>query len=199
MIVSWLMSILALGTWALARKWSVEIVGIEKFTRAVRGWSKDFDPPKRNVQVLFGRLGRALRDDVRNRITTQGGGSWAPLGKWARARTGRRKALITERSRVKFSKRPNSVRIFYAPRSDKWDLTDHHEGFTTPGFSGKKLTIPLRNPSALKVKGSSITILSAKPSVVPARKIWTSPPRALAIARPIIHRWATDIIRKRAK
>ncbi len=180
------------------RRPGVTIIGIEKLKKAVRGWRSDFEPSKGQVKVLFFSLGRAVRDDVKKRITSQGHGKWKPLSKWTKARTGRAKALITERSRVKFIVKPRRVEIGYAPRSSDWNLTKHHHGFRTSGFKGKKVTIPLRNPAALKTKGNSITILSAKPSVIPARTIWTPTGTLLRIAHPIISRWTRRQLEKRA-
>lgn len=177
----------------------IRIVGLDKLRRAARGWKGDFDPTQRQVKVLFGALGRKLRDDVRRRITTQGDGSWAPLSKWTRARTGRRKALITERRRVVFIVKPKRLDIVYLERSSEWDLTSHHRGFTTPGFRGKKAVIPLRNPSALGVKGNSITIFSAKPSKVPARPVWTPRNKILRILKPITSAWVRKQLEKRAR
>lgn len=183
----------------MALKPGITFVGLDKIRRAARGWKDDFQPNKRQVKVLFGALGRKVRDDVRKRITTQGDGSWAPLSKWTRARTGRRKALITERSRVTFIVKPNRVEIVYIERSNNWNLTKHHRGFKNSGFSGKKVTIPLRNPGALKVSGNSLTILSAKPSVVPARTVWTPAGKLRRIALPVVNAWARKQLEKRAR
>lgn len=189
----------ARGQETLASGLNVTVVGLEKVKAALRGWEDDFEPGKRQVRVLFGRIGRVLRDDVRDRISSQGdGGSWKKLSKWTRARTGRRKALITERSRVTYIVKPRRLEIAYAERSSQWNLTKHHHGFQTPGFRGKKAVIPLRNPGPLGAKGNALTIFSAKPSVVPARPIWTPETKLLRIVNPITRVWVNQQLSKRA-
>jgi hypothetical protein len=179
---------------------SIKFVGLDRLKRGVRGIDDDFTPTKRQVRVLFGALGRAVRNDVRKNITTQGNGSWDKLSKWTRARTGRRKALVTERSRIKFRIRnTRRVEIGYEERESGWNLTDHHRGFTSSGFKGKKVVIPLRNPKPLGVTDDKITILSAKPSVVPSRKVWGSLNRTVKIVRVVANRWMKQIVAKRVK
>lgn len=151
--------------------------------------------------VLMGRLGRAFRDDARLRITNQDGGNYAPLSKWTRARTGRRKALVTEKKNISFivSGAKSIVVIGHTAKGD-WSLNMHEKGFVTPGFSGFSTIIPLKNPSALSgVRGNRITIRGAKPSIVPARRVYATKVEATTIIRPIIEDWLRKIIRRAAK
>lgn len=177
----------------------ITIIGLDKIRKAVKGWSDDFNPNKRQVRVLFNRLGRPLRDDVKARITSQGEGTWPALSKWTRARTGRRKALLTERSRITFLTKPRRLEIVYLERSRDWNLTKHHRGFTTKGFSNKKVTIPLKNPRPLGTTKKALTIRQAGPSIVPARPVWTPPGKVLRIMQPIVSRWTREQLEKRAK
>jgi hypothetical protein len=153
---------------------------------------------RRNVQKttpLFNRFGRALRDDARRRITTQDGGKYDKLSKWTRARTGRRKALITERKNI--SHMIVGSRLLIGHTATGWNIAMHEKGFTTPGFSGRTVVIPLKNPAALRdVKKNFIAIRGAKESVVPARKVFANKDEALTIMKPIITDWLNKIIKR---
>ena len=91
-------------------------------------------------------LGRKLRDDARLRITTQDGGQYEPLSKWTRARTGRRKALITERKHISFRLVGGKTLIVgHTPVKGDWSLAQHEDGFTTPGLGpGRTIGIPMK-------------------------------------------------------
>jgi len=155
----------------------------------------------RNVQKttpLFNRIGRGLRDDARRRITTQDGGNYAPLSKWTRARTGRRKALVTEKKNIGF--KMIGGRLLIGHTATGWNISMHEKGFITPGFKGRTVTIPLRNPSALKnVKGNTITIRGAKASIVPARRVFPNENEAVTIIKPIINDWLNKIVKRAAR
>lgn len=147
----------------------------------------------RKTKSLFNMFGRGIRDDARNRITTQDNGTYPKLGKWARARTGRRKALITERKNISFKLVGNNLVIGHTATG--WNIQDHEKGFTTPGFVGKPVTIPLRNPNALEgVTGNSISIRRAKASNVPARRVFATEREAVKIMQPIADAWLKKII-----
>lgn len=176
---------------------SVAFIGADRLRRGIRGLDDDFTPTKREMRILFGALGRTMRNDVKKNITTQGQGSWPKLSKWTRAKTGRRKALITERKRITFVIKPRRVEIGYQERSADWNLTKHHRGFTTTGFKGKKVTIPLKNPRPLGIKSETITILSAKPSVVPARNVWGTLRRTVKVGKVVTNKWMLRIVQKR--
>jgi len=144
---------------------------------------------------LFNRIGRSLRDDARKRITTQDNGAYDKLSKWTRARTGRRKALITERKNISFQM--IGSRLIIGHTATGWDITMHERGFVTPGFTGKTVTIPLKNPTALRnIQGNSITIRGAKPSVVPARRVFSTESEALAIIENEAEAWVRKIVQR---
>lgn len=174
---------------------SIRVTGIVETQRGIKQIMRNVNKTK----TLFSRLGRGLRNDARRRITTQDGGQYAPLSKWTRARTGRRKALTTEKKNISFMM--IGSRLLIGHTATGWSLNMHEKGFITPGFSGKSVTIPLRNPSALKnVKGNSITIRGAKASVVPARRVFPNEGEAVTIIKPIIEDWLNKIIKRaRAK
>jgi len=144
---------------------------------------------------LFTRIGRRLRDDARRRITTQDNGNYPGLSKWTRARTGRRKALITERKNITFKVIRGNLIVGHQADGD-WTIEQHEKGFVTPGFT-KPVTITLKNPSALKdVTGNSITIRGAKASVVPARRVFATEAEAGVIIQDEADKWLRDIIRR---
>ncbi len=147
------------------------------------------------TSVLSSRMGRALRDDARRRITTQGDGTWEPLGKWAKARTGRRKVLITERKNITFRLIGGQLVIGHQS-SGTWSLDDHARGFTTrPKVPA---LIPLKRPKLLGLPSDQKTHLlrRAKPSVVPARRVFPTEPEASQILKPIVGRWVAEIIKR---
>lgn len=160
--------------------------GIDKIMRDVK-----------KTKVLLNRLGRAFRQDARTRITTQNVGSYPKLSKWTRARTGRRKAFVNEKKNITFRASNNIVQIGH--NASGWSLADHEKGFTTPGFSGMAITIPLKNPKALRdVTGHSITIRGAKESVVPARRVFATKGEGLIIIKPIAETWIKNIVKRSA-
>ena len=168
---------------------SIVITGV---TETQRGIKKIFRDTKK-TGVLFNRLGRAFRDDARRRITTQDGGTYDKLSPWTRARTGRRKAFVTEKKNITF--RIVGDRLDVGHFATGWSFAMHEQGFITPGFKGKAVTIPLKNPAALRdIRGNSITIRSSKASVVPARQVFANPAQAQAILSRITRNWINKII-----
>lgn len=173
---------------------NITITGVTATKKGIRNIIRDL----KKTGVVYNRLGRALRDDARNRITTQDNGNYDKLSKWTRARTGRRKALITERKNINFRISGGTLVIGHSAKGD-WNIEMHEKGFRTPGFSGRSVTIPLKNPRALKnVSGNSITIRGAKESVVPARRVFSTEAEATRIGEPIVVRWIKDIIKRNA-
>lgn len=177
----------------------IKVLGLPELKAALAGYERAFNPNSREQRALFNQLGRAGRDLVRNQITTQGRGTWKPLSKWTQAKTGRRKALITERNRITFRVKPRRVEIVYEERSNDWNLTKHHKGFVNQGFQGKVVTIPLKRPSALGLTRTAITIRKARPAEVPARNVWTDLPTLRNMTETIASKWVLDVLRKRGK
>lgn len=170
---------------------NVTFTGIRDLQRALKRYDRSFKPNSRQVKTLFTQLGRKGRDRVKKNITEQK--NFAPLAPFTRARTGRRKALITERSRIKFSVKTRHVEIGYDTRSLKWDLTKHHKGFTSKG-TNKTMLIPLRNPKIIGMDQNLIILFGRKASVIPARPVWGNINQILGYVGPTARLWVRKII-----
>ena len=158
--------------------------------RAVRAALKGIDKALiAERPALFQTLGRLLQDDVRQRMDSRGGGSWAPPSKWILAKKNARSALAGQSSRVRFQVFPDKLAIFFASPG-QWTLTQHNDGFTVQP-DGSRVTIPLQNPSALSLPGSAKTFsfLSRRASVVPPRRSWPTEAEALAKIQAPLSVW----------
>lgn len=175
----------------------VSFVGLDRAKRSIRGLGDDLVVTKGEVRTLLRALGRGGRDIAKKQITTQGGGNWPKLSKWTRARTGRRRALTTERERITFRLKPAKAEVVYAERSNDWNLTKHHKGFTTKGTRNKRVTVPLRNPAVLRVKRPAISFKNSQDSVTPARNVWGTQAQHNAMAQAETDRWVRRLIAKR--
>lgn len=144
---------------------------------------------KAGMMPLFNESGRALRDFTQKRISTSDGGNWKPVSKWIRAKKNTTKALAGMQSRIKFKSMPTQMELYFESPGN-WAISDHDKGFTV-GATGKRVTIPLRNPAALGLpsKALSFSFISRRDSVVPARKVWPTDKEAEAILVPIVSRW----------
>jgi len=150
----------------------------------------------KRTDPLMNAIGRALRDDARRRITTQDGGTYAPLSKWTRAQTGRRKALITERKNISFKLVGGVLQIGHQSPGN-WSIQQHEKGFVEQNASE---TITLRNPKALKdVRGTQFFVKNPKASVVPARKVFANNAEAESIARKKANEWVKKIVTRENK
>ena len=157
--------------------------GLNKIKRALK-----------RTNVLLNGIGRSLRDDAKRRITTQDGGSYAPLSKWTRAQTGRRKALLPLRSGITFKLAGGILQVGHDSGSTLWNIGMHEKGFIQ---SNKSEMITLRNPRALKdVRGTQFFLRSPKPSVTPARKVFANKAEAESIAKIKAEAWVKNIVGK---
>lgn len=155
--------------------------------------------PKRFRKMLLTRLARAGQKMTRRNITTQGGGTWAPLSDWTKAQTGRRKALVTIRKFVGI-KRANanatkSATVFRSP--GLWSLTQHHQGFVERP-TGKVVKIDLKRPTALgsKLKSKvSVTFKDNREKVVPARPVWPRGRKLKLLVVREVRAWRTKFNR----
>lgn len=180
-------------------KSEVKPVGFRELRRALELTKGDFKAPSKRVTVLFNRVGRALRDDARNRITTQGEGKWKPLSKWTRAKTGRRKALITERRNIIYSNKGTRVEVIHRSPSPNWNLNKHAAGFTRPAVR-KRVRIPLRQPSLLGVKTPFIILpRGSRATKTPARNVWGTIAQQRNVFIPITRNWLAETLNNRAK
>lgn len=119
------------------------------------------------------QLGRALRDEVRRRFTTQGDGSWAPLSPWTVATTGRRKPLIGLRDRIHSRIVGDDVaEVYFDAPSDEWSIDMHDKGFISPAVEGKRMAWSLARPSAVGMRRQYISLQSRGASIIPARRVW---------------------------
>ncbi len=171
---------------------TITVTGVELTKKGMAKLNRDLS----RTSVLSNRMGRALRDDARRRITTQGDGTWEPLSKWTMARTGRKKALIKERVKITFKLIGGQLVISH-DSDGAWTLRQHEQGFTTA--PDVPATIKLKRPRLLGVTGNTIHIRQAKESVTPARRVFATEPEANRIVRPIVKKWGADIIKRSRK
>ena len=177
---------------------TIKTVGLDRVKRKLREYKQDFSAGSPEHARLMTALGRAGRDYGRKRITTQGDGSWAPLSKWTRAKTGRRKALITERQNIKYRKTRLGVEIFHDSPSPNWSLATHARGFTRPAVRGK-VVIPLKVPSILGVNKPYIVLPKGSPATVtPPRPVFENDDTVMRkVIRPQIRLWLQELRSKR--
>lgn len=168
---------------------TLTITGVELTKKGISKLKRDLG----RTSVLSNRMGRALRDDARRRITTQGDGSWAPMSKWTAARTGRKKLLISERPKITFKLIGGRLVVGHDSGAG-WSLQDHERGFTTP--PEVPATIALKRPKILGISTSEIHIRRAKESVTPARRVFATEAETVKIAKPIVIKWVNDILRR---
>ena len=139
-------------------------------------------------RILMREIGRQMRDRVRKNITEQKGPSgqpWPKLSKWTRAQTGRRKALVTLRTRIKFQATPKKVTVFFQTRDDGWDLSMHDEGFTEQA-TNKFAVVKLKKPGVLRTNKEEMVFRDTKPKVVPARPVWSDAKQMARVVEPIV-------------
>jgi hypothetical protein len=181
---------------------ALKITGIDRIKRALLDLELSLSARGR-LPVLMNRIGRALRDDAKRRILTQDNGQWAQLGKWQRAKTGRRKVFVKESQRIHFktlSSAAGAITIIYYNQRGNWKLTDHAPGFTLAPH-GKFVTVALADarPLRLPVGTPSVTFRWKRPSVIPARRVFADRAQVEKIARPIIDAWMMELKQKAEK
>lgn len=172
-------------------------IGIKEFQRTLKAIKKDLTPAtSKRIPVLNTRVGRGLRDAARQRITTQGDGKWKPLSKWTRAKTGRRKALITERKNIVYERTTTSVRIIHKSPSAEWSLNTHAKGFTRPAVR-KRVRIPLKQPKLLGVSKPYIILpRGSRATKTPARNVWGTVTEQRNTFIPIVRKWMRETMTK---
>lgn len=175
---------------------TIKIRGLDKVKRALLDLEMSLSP-RGGMSVLGNRIGRVLRDDARAAITRQ---DWPELGKWQRAKTGRRKVFIKERERIHTETLiPHNgfITIVYYNQRGDWKLTDHAAGYTLQPH-GKFVTVKLADgrPLRLPANAEKITFRWKRPSVVPARRVFADRDRAEALIRPVILKWLNELKRK---
>ena len=114
------------------------------------------------------------------------------------ARTGRKKALITERKNISFKIIGGQLVIGHTS-DGPWTLEDHERGFTTP--PKVPALIALKRPTLLGFPSTQKTHLlrRARESVVPARRVFATERETVDIVQPIVIQWVKDIIARSRK
>ena len=143
-----------------ARRVAKQLREIEKELRADRG---AFD------RVVMREAAKKLRKLVRTNLRTGGQGSWAPLARSTRERTGRTLPLSTLVNRIRFRSRARGTRyeVYFLQRSPNWDLTQHHNGYRVSATRNTRMAWRL-------AAGGTVVISNRKAFSVPARKVWPS-------------------------
>lgn len=119
------------------------------------------------------RVGKVLRDAVRQRFITSGDGKWAPLSPWTEAKTGRRKPLMNMRHRIHYRVTgPGGVEIYFDAPSSEWSIEDHDRGNVSPAVEDRRMAFPLRRPAAIGASGEYMVFNRRRASRTPARRIW---------------------------
>lgn len=141
----------------------------------------------------------ALRENVRRRIVTQDGATWKPVSKWIRAKKNARKPLAGMQNRVKSRVLGSRRAEVFFESPGNWTLTQHHDGFPQPqvgpedAYVNPRVVLDIVNPRPLGLNASGkFAFVPWRQWSTPARRIWTSETEAVAIAEPLVARWAND-------
>jgi hypothetical protein len=187
---------------------TVTVVGMRGLSTAIRKIEEHIGTGARGRRQLLGRLGRMARDETRGNITTQGGGGWKKLSRWTQAKTGRRKALLPLRGRIKHRYDAETAEVYFEQTSPFWNLDTHHFGRTSRPVKNKHMRIPIPfNRGQIKAftgggRGSfgtsfgSITIYNRKASVLPARPVWASKRQLQAGVQTGLRNWLRELEQK---
>ncbi len=145
---------------------------------------------------LMNKLAAGGRDITRRNITTQGGGRWAPMSKWTRAQTGRRKLFVTLRKYIvakKASARAMRASVVFRSPGD-FSLTQHHTGYTDPA-KGDVVKIALKKPGALGLspKTTVKAFVDKRSRTVPARPVWPSTRQVAILIRKETAKWRRQL------
>lgn len=160
--------------------------------KKIRSMMQQFRPSRK--RRLMRVIGRKLRDEVRNRFTTQGNGTWRPLSAWTQATTGRKKALITLRDRIQMRLiSEDEVQVIFDAPTDEWSIDMHHRGFTSPKVDGKRMAFQLARPSAVGRKSNMMVLNRRRASVIPARRVWLTPTETRAVVNREIELFAAQV------
>jgi len=141
------------------------------------------------------RIAGALRDKVRNRFSTQGDGTWAPLSDWTRARTGRRKALMPLQRRIKSRVEGDRAEVYFDAPTDEWNIEMHNRGFKSKAVEDKRMVIPMASGGSIGVRGSRLIIKNRRMSVIPARRIWLTASETRATLNEELDAFAAELER----
>lgn len=143
-----------------------------------------------NLRPVYRRTAAHMRDYVRQTITSQGRSKpYQPLAPTTVLKTGRRKALLELRPRIKSSYSSQNAIVFFEKMSPHWDDLSHHFGFRSKAVVNKRMILPNR-------KGKTIHFTSRKESVIPAREIWPNDREIKSEIVPLFNKFIKEAIRK---
>ena len=170
----------------------IRVQGDEALAEALNQIARE---ARRKKRPLLTTLGRVIRTQVKKRITTSDGGSWAKPSKWTKAKKGRRKSLVGTGKLIR-SKSSNRLVAIFAVVTGNWTMTDHHHGFIKPP-TGNRVFLSLRKPSALNPNpGPSFSFISRRESVTPARRIWSNTAEVVTIINKHGIIWLRKVVAK---
>ena len=166
-------------------------MGVQVDDRALRGSLRRLKAHLGKLRPVYAQASRHMRDYVRKTITLQGRlKPYQQLSWWTRSKTGRRKALITLRPRIKAAWNNTEGVVYFDPVSTAWHIDQHHTGYISKAISGKRMVVPKSGGGVLAV------FTSRKESKVPAREIWPSQRAAAREIQPILKKWLDTGARK---
>lgn len=142
------------------------------------------------LSSLLALVAADFQQEVQKNLNTQGGvyGRWVPASKWIVAKEGRSKLFPDAAERIRVQATPSRAAVvFDAPGN--YTLTQHQDGFTIPP-TGTRITLDLKQPSALGITRSKFSFVSTRPSRVPPRRMWPTDQAAKKTAEPLVVQWA---------
>lgn len=189
-------------------------VTLENGVEAQAFFAKVNEAIRTELPSLFRSLGDVYVADVKRRIVTSDGGSWAPASKWLRAKTGQSKVLLGVEKYIKARISNNKLSIVSTARS--FSLSDHDKGFTNavegPGEKhdehgrvvlnikdGRPLNLytEMRKRRGVAAPVSqTFAFIARKAGVTPARKIWPTVPEAISLGQPIGFKWLEALVKQ---
>lgn len=124
--------------------------------------------------IIMRRTVRQIRDDIKQKLLTGGGGRWKRLSAWTTARTGRTTPLSPLAGRIKERYKRGRAEIYFDAPSPEWSLTSHHKGFGVSATTNTFMRVP-------QLLGPAITFRNRRAYAVPARPVWPSERAVLTI------------------
>jgi hypothetical protein len=153
---------------------------------------------KQHQIELFGELGEAFVANVRRRIQTQDGGTWAEVSKWVRAKKGV-DVPLKNADRFVHWRADGAKGEVYAETDGNWTLSMHHKGFDNKNSdmdTDGRIEIDIIDPSplGLSTAGKFSWVAKSAPARTPARKVWPDDREINAITLPIGSKWLERVV-----
>ncbi len=166
-------------------------MGVTIDDRALKGSLRRLRRYVGNTTPVYRKAALHMRNYVRQTITLQGRKSpYKQLSWWTKQKTGRRKALITLRPRIKAAWGRQIGAVFFDPVSAAWHIDQHHTGYISKEVTGKRMAIPRKGGGLVAL------LMNRKQSVIPRREIWPGKGEAAKEIQPIVQAWLTRGARK---